>query len=163
MRAHTRIYAALFAMVTAAMIPRTQVAAQAGPSVFSGSEGTRVPIVLVLVPGNAPPSLLRRPGGADRNVVLVSDGALTPQSVSDAVLSILISEARDPEGRQRSDGTAQRMRFDQQVRVYPWAAEAIVRLRNSAVRPIRGVGRRRSLELWLPSLQLFPATRTSGI
>lgn len=75
---------------------------------------------------------------------------------------MLISEARDPDGHQRSDRTAQRIRFGQEVRVFPWAAEAIDRLRNSAARPIRGIGRRHTLDLWLPPIRLFPAIPHSG-
>lgn len=162
MRAHTLIHTVIFAILAATLIPRTQAAAQASPFVSSGNEGSRVPVVLVLVPGNAPPSLLRRPDGPDGNVVLLPDESLTPQVLSEAVLSVLIADARDPGGHQRSDRTAQRIRFNQEVRVYPWAEEAIDRLRKSAVRPIRGVGRRHTLELWLPPLRLFPPTRSSG-
>lgn len=79
MRAHKLIRTALWATVAATLILCTEAAAQANPFVHS-SEGPRVPIVLVLVPGNAPPSLLRRLGGADGNVVLLSDAALNSSS-----------------------------------------------------------------------------------
>jgi hypothetical protein len=115
-----------------------------------------VPITLVLTGNGAQPTLLRRPGGEARNVVLLDSTQVTAQQLSDAVFQLLILEAQDPAGQRRAPNAAVRVRTDVPHPVYPWADEAIQRLRASAPQSIPGVtagGERRSIQIWMRPLR----------
>jgi len=153
-----RLRIALIVVSALACAPPASVAelrAQASPfAPFEGDGG--VEITLVLVQNGQPPLTLRRAGAGARNVVLLDSASATPQQLTDAVVSLLAAEAADPNGRDRSDRIASRANLDPHPPVYPWAAEALQRLREAAVRPVAGMGDHRALEIWLPPTRLVP-------
>jgi hypothetical protein len=116
----------------------------------------RIQVTLVFTASGQPPMLLRRPGDDARNVVLLDSAHLDAQQLSDAVFQLLVLEAQDPGGQRRAPNTAQRVRADVPHPVYPWAEEAIRRLRAEPARSVPGVTgdrRARTLHLWMRPLR----------
>lgn len=153
-----RIHLALACLLATAGLPT--LSAQESPFVSRGAADDRVHITIVLTDREAPTTLLRRAGPGERNIILMHADSVDAQRLSDAVFQLLILEAQDPEGQGRADNQAQRMRIGTSRPAYPWAAEAVERLRTAARRQLRAVagGRRhRALEVWMPRLR--PATR----
>jgi hypothetical protein len=127
------------------------IAAQGSPFSHSFDDG-RIPVTIVLSDAVSEPTILRRSSSEHRNIILLSRNSLTPQSLSNAVFGLLVSEARDPEGRNRGDNTAQRSRLSAPAPVFSWSSEAIERLKASQPRPIPGAGRHPSVVIWLTPL-----------
>ena len=149
-----RVLALALATAVCAFVP--QLRAQEGPFVPPGEADARIAITLVLTGTGGQPTLLRRPGGEARNVILLDSTQVNAQQLSDAVFQLLILEAQDPAGQGRAPNAAQRVRSDVPHPVYPWAGEAVQRLRNAARQSIPGVtaGRQhRTLQIWVRPLR----------
>ncbi|HEX6372246.1 MAG TPA: hypothetical protein VF006_25230 [Longimicrobium sp.] len=112
-----------------------------------------VPMTIVLVDNRSPTGLLRRTSLDPRNVILLDSATVTAQLLSDAVFSMLIMEAVDAGGQRRGNNEVQRANLSAAHPVYPWAEDALSRLLQSPKEPIRGVGRHRSLTIWMPRLR----------
>lgn len=155
-RGYRASLAALGLLVSASV---AQLHAQAGPFDAPTGPDVRIPITLVLAGNGAQPTLLRRPGGEARNVVLLDSMQVTAQQLSDAVFQLLILEAQDPAGQRRAPNAAQRVRTDVPHPIYPWAEDAVRRLRDSPGRAIPGVtgGReQRTIQIWMRPLRGAP-------
>lgn len=122
----------------------------------------RVPLTIALVttlphPG-APFEIIRRPTGADRDVVLVTGGA-TAETLSDAIRGVLT--ARYASGDTAANATVLRVR-PQTVDlrpVYPWATRVLADLQRAPLRSVDGVGTVRAVRIWLPAHRHRPARR----
>lgn len=133
-----------------------QLAAQANPLTPPSSPDGRVPIMLVLTENGGAPALLRRAGNGPRNVILLDSTTVDAQQLSDAVFHLLILEAQDPRGERRSDQAAQRVQVSEPHPAYPWASEALDRLRSAARQPVRGVSadrQHRVVQIWATPLR----------
>ena len=132
----------------------SELTAQNGP--FDRVDETRIPVTFVLTATGEAPVLLRRPGGEAHNVILLDSKTVDAQQLSDAVFQLLVLEAQDPRGERRAYNAASRVRANIPHPVYPWAEEAIRRLRASAPQAIPGVTRgrgQRVLQIWMPPLR----------
>lgn len=132
------------------------LAAQESPLTPPSGPDARIPITLVLTESSGAPTLLRRAGGEPRNVILLDAATVDAQQLSDAVFHLLVLEAQDPRGERRADNAAQRVRIDTPHPVYPWAGEALQRLRDSARQPVPGVGggrQHRTVRIWARPLR----------
>jgi hypothetical protein len=121
----------------------------------TGPDG-RIPITLVLTSGGAAPTVLRRAAVELPNVILLDSASVDALQLSDAVFHLLILEAQDPQGQRRSNNAAQRVRVDQPHPVYPWADDALVRLRGAPRRPLEAgpAGQRyRTIQIWARPLR----------
>lgn len=153
-----RLLAVAFALVLVLVLsaPVPHLSAQAHAFTPPTGPDGRIAITLVLTSGGTTPTLLRRAAAESPNVILLDSATVDAQQLSDAVFHLLILEAQDPQGRRRSNNAAQRIRADQPHPVYPWADEALVRLRSAARRPIdnaRSAGQRyRTVQIWAPPL-----------
>lgn len=150
-----RLYSVIFALTLAVASVPSRMLAQ-DPFEIPTDPGSRIQVTLVLTGTGQSPALLRRSGDDARDVVLLNPARLDPQQLSDAVFQLLVLEAQDPDGQRRTRNTAQRVRADVPHPVYPWAEEAIRRLRTAPVRSIPGLtGNRqaRTLDLWLRPLR----------
>lgn len=147
----------IFALVAAILSSAAPVAAQRDPFVAPDPPGTRIPITLVLSERQSAPVALRRPGARHSNVLLLDSTTISPRILSDAVFGLLVAEAQDPNEEARSENAASRLRPDIPHRVYPWAAEAMTRLRLAAPQPVRGIGNRRALQIWMNPVQVQSA------
>lgn len=134
-------------------VPR--LAAQQNPLEAPQAPDGRIPITLVLAESGRETTLLRRAGSEPRNVILLAAATVDAQQLSDAVFHLLILEAQDPWGHRRADNAAQRVRLDAPHPVYPWAGEALERLRTAAAQPIRSLGgrQRRTVQIWATPLR----------
>lgn len=144
-----RTLAIAFALVMSAAVPHLSAQANAFTPP-TGPDG-RIPITVVLTGGGTAPIVLRRTAAESPNVILVDSATVDAQQLSDAVFHLLILEAQDPQGRRRSNNAAQRVRADQPHPVYPWADEALVRLRSAPRRPLQAgpAGQQyRTIQLW---------------
>ncbi len=154
MIAKTRALFGALALIACASASR--LTAQTSPFGPPSGPDARIPITLVLTGNGAQPTLLRRPGGEARNVVLLDSTQVNAQQISDAVFQLLILEAQDPAGQRRALNAAVRVRTDMPHPVYPWAEDAIRRLRASSRQAIPGVttGReQRTLQIWMRPLR----------
>lgn len=132
----------------------SELRAQNGP--FERVDATRIPVTVVLTATGEAPVLLRRPGGEAHNVILLDSTTVDAQQLSDAVFQLLVLEAQDPGGERRAHNAASRVRADLPHPAYPWAEEAIRRLRTSDPQAIPGVTRgrgQRVLQIWMPPLR----------
>lgn len=144
---------AVFAVIVSGLAAAPSLTAQRTPFAAPESADRRVPITLVLVNNGAPPTLLRRSSMEPRNVILLDAATADVQRLSDAVFSLLIMEIDDPEGRTRADNAAQRIRISpSRPPVYPWAGEALLRLKSEPRQAIGGFGNHHALQIWLAPL-----------
>ncbi len=126
---------------------------------FSRPEGVEQRVQITLMSsGSGRPAMILRRRSEPQNVILL-DANATEQQLSDAVFMLLAMEARDPNGRDRSDGLAQSVQLDPHAPVYPWSAAAIMRLRAAEQRQVPGMGDRRSVDIWVRPVR--PHTRTA--
>lgn len=142
----TLIYSVLLVLC----VSSTGVRAQTEPFTPPSRSDGHVHVTLTVARPGTPTMLLRRSGSGPRNVILLDPANLTPESLSNAVAGLLIAEAMDPEGRQRSDRTAQRTALSRPAPVFPWAQEAVRRFRVLA--DSRGATRR-SLQIWVAPMR----------
>ncbi|HEV3052264.1 MAG TPA: hypothetical protein VGX50_18280, partial [Longimicrobium sp.] len=149
----------LGALALAAVAAGERASAQGDP--FSRPEGVeqRTQVTLMLSPSGRPAMILRR-RSEPQNVILL-DANATEQQLSDAVFTLLAMEARDPNGRDRSDGLAQSVQMDPHAPVYPWSGAAIMRLHAAEKRPVPGMGERRSVDIWVQPVRPHPRTDLS--
>lgn len=150
----TALKIALFGMMPVALaLAGLPLAAQPTPWQSPTSADSLIRMTIVLVDNGSPTGLLRRTSVQPHNVVLVDSATADAQVLSDAIFSMLIMEAVDAVGRRRSNDEVQRPGLSAAHPVYPWAADVLSRLRGVAKEPIRGVGRYRSLTIWVPPLR----------
>jgi hypothetical protein len=148
-----------FAFVVSAWATAPHLSAQANAFTPPTGPDGRIPITLVLTSGGAAPTVLRRATGESRNVILLDSATADAQQLSDAVFHLLILEAQDPQGQRRNNNAAQRARVAQPHPVYPWADEALARMRNAPRRPLevgRAGQRYRTIQLWVRPLRGMP-------
>jgi hypothetical protein len=93
-----------------------------------------------------------------RNVLIVNSST-DAKHLSEAIIGLLVAEAQDPQGLRRSDGVAQRVRLDRETPEYPWAREAIDRLKASPERIHPGLGKARAIRIWVAPLRRVPSPR----
>lgn len=121
---------------------------------FERSTGS-IPVTIVLAEGQGPPVIFRR-ATEPRNVILITR-SISGSQLSSAVFALLIAEARDPGGRERSDHSASRANLPQAAPGYADAGEAIARILRGPVRRLNGFpGDTRALEVWVSPLRGNP-------
>lgn len=130
--------------------------AQASPFTPPAAAEHRVPVTLVLVDGGLPTSFFRRSSADARNVILVNAATADERELSLAVFTLLNTDARDSTGVERSDNLLGRVRPNPDIPVYPWAAEALQRLKAADRQHIHGLPEGRTLPVWLPPAHLVP-------
>ncbi len=136
----------------------TEAASQRDPFTAPAGDERVVPVTVLLRPVHPDPMILRRNSAGMRNVLIVNS-SIDPKHLSNAIIGLLIAEAQDPDGRRRSDRAAQRVTLDRQAPEYPWAQEAIDRLKASPERVHPGLGRARSIRIWVAPLRRVSANR----
>lgn len=145
-----------FVLLSSAWGAAPHLSAQANPLTPPTAPDGRIPITLVLTGTGAAPTVHRRAAGEPRNLILLDSASVDVQRLSDAVFHLLILEAQDPRGQRRNDQAAQRIQLDQPHPVYPWAGEALERLRSVPRRPfeaLRAGQRYRTLQIWVRPLR----------
>lgn len=147
-------------LTTAALIALLGIAggalAQASPFTPAAAAEHRVPVMLVLVEGGLPTAFFRRSSADARNVVLVNAATADERELSVAIFTLLNTEARDSTGVERSDNLLGRVRPNPDVPVYPWAREALQRLKAANRQHFHGLPEGRTLTMWLPRAHLIP-------
>ena len=122
---------------------------------------TRVPVTIVLVDRLAQPGvpfvIERRPELTPRDLIVLRADA-TPDQLSDAVRSLLT--VRQAGGDMPTVRGTMRMRPQNAGargaaraaarRALPWAGRVLSDLRQATARDVPGIGRVRSVEIWLP-------------
>lgn len=146
------------ALALALVMSATSVHLTAQADAFTPPPGPdgMILITLVLTSDGAPPTVLRRAAAESRNVILLDSATVDAQQLSDAVFHLLILEMQDPQGRHRSDNTAQRVRLNQPHPVYSWADEALARLRHAPRHPVQARTdnqRYRTIQIWMRPLR----------
>jgi len=138
-----------FAALIALFLAPVTLASQPGDSVSFARGGNRIPVTIVMAEGNGVPVILRRSSVEPRNVILINP-TTTETQLGAAIFAFLLTEARDPEGRERGDNAAIRVTVPQSTPRYPGAAAALQRLRNASRRSIRGLtAGAKSVEIWV--------------
>lgn len=122
------------------------------PFTRSSSSDGRIPITIVLDENVDAPTILRRASASPANVILTNSESLTPQALSNAIFSLLLLEARDPDGHQRQDNAAQRIILSSPWPVFSWAAQALGLLHSAQVRHVPALGTRKTVQVWVPPL-----------
>jgi len=136
----------VFALVVGTIF---DASAQENPFARPEAQARRIQFTLVSAGKGMPPSIFRRATAEPRNVIMLDPAVADVQQLSDAVYSLLMLEAQDPTGGTRADNLVRRVRLPASAPVYPWAAEALARLKGAQERPVAGLGRRRTLDLWV--------------
>jgi hypothetical protein len=134
-----------------------ELTAQPSPFVRPDPAAGRVQITLVLNSRGGRTAFFRRSQGEHSNVVLVDSATATAQQLSNAVFGLLVAEAQDPDGHGRSENMAHETRLNVQRPAYSWAVDALALLTAERPQPVRGMGMRRAIRIWLP-----PLTRRIG-
>jgi hypothetical protein len=148
-----RPLAATLAAAILLLLTATGLGAQDHP--FHARTGEdRFPITVVLVANAPAPLLMRRATLEPRNVVLLDSARAGPGELSDAIFALLALEANDSEGQERNDNLVHTARLSSPRPVYPWAAEALARLRRAERRRIAGVGDTGTIEVWVDLLRV---------
>jgi hypothetical protein len=147
------IHSVTRALLCMLVLLATPLSAQITPWSPPPSTDDAIPITIVLVDNGSPAGLLRRAAVEPRNVILLDSATVDARALSDAVFSMLIMEAVDGAGRRRSNNEIQRASLSAAHPVYPWADEGLHRLLGAAKEPVRGVGRYRSISIWMPPLR----------
>ncbi|HEU4453734.1 MAG TPA: hypothetical protein VFR81_11775 [Longimicrobium sp.] len=127
----------------------------AGQAARASGAPTRVPVTVVLVerlpvPGT-PFVVQRRPGAAQRDVILLPAGA-DARLFSEAVQMLLV--ARQAGGDTPVRGATMRVRPQRgrntPLRVLPWVQRVLNDLQRAEARPVEGIGEVQAVEIWLP-------------
>jgi hypothetical protein len=129
--------------------------AQQSGSPFHAREGDSsfVHVVLVADPTVPAATTMRRAMSEPRNVVIIDPDATDPAALSQVIFGLLVAESTDPDGRRRSDRGAVRMSRPIAAPTYPWAADALDRLRQAEPVVLGELGERPALSLWLRRLR----------
>lgn len=117
-----------------------------------GGDGGPEPLRVTLVSAEhaGPPLLVRRPGVEARNLVLVNTGTTTPEQLSEALYGLALAEAMDPQGRQRREDRAVRLRLPQPVPTFPWTAATLEELKAAEEQVVRGLGKKQAITIAVP-------------
>jgi hypothetical protein len=114
---------------------------------MESAEGT-VPITVVLAQGHGPPLIFRR-ATEPKNVIVVNRSTNAAQ-LSSAVFSLLVAEAGDPSGGERSDNAALRVTMPHSTPAYQEAGEVVSRLQNARTRRVGTFGGElRAVDIWV--------------
>jgi hypothetical protein len=151
----------IFRLLALLFVFSTEAAAQRNPFTAPAGDEQAIAVTVLLRPVQPGPMILRRNSARMRNVLLVSP-SIDARHLSNAIIGLLIAEAQDPDGRRRSDRAAQRVTLDRQAPEYPWAQEAIDRLKASPERVHPGLGRARSIRIWVAPLRRVPVDQQGG-
>lgn len=130
-----------------------ELAAQNHSSAPTQPDDSLIAITLVLTNHGSAPMLGRRANLEPRNVILLDSTNVDIQLLSDAVFTLLVMEAVDQQGSRRANNAVHRASLSQNHPVYPWADEALRRLRGASIVVIRGVGRGRAIEISVSRLR----------
>jgi hypothetical protein len=139
----------------------SEAVSQRDPFTAPAGDELVVPITVLLRPVQPGPLILRRNSAGMRNVLIVNS-SIDAKHLSEAIIGLLVAEAQDPGGSRRSDGVAQRVRLDRQTPEYPWAREAIERLKKSPERVHPGLGRARAIRIWVAPLRRVSVDQQRG-
>ena len=128
--------------------------AQNGPN---AQAPTRVPALVAITQGPAaarqPFLVMRRAGGTPIDVIVLPESAANGANLSQAVYLLLA--ARRTEGdtarASRAFGGEVKTSQGQLARELPWAQRVVSDARNAHARVVPGVGRARTVQIWLPS------------
>lgn len=125
---------------------------------LDAQQGTprRVPVTIVMMDrlsqADAPFVIQRRPDLVPRDVIVVQTDA-TADQLSDAVRSLLT--IRQVSGDTAATQATMRMRRQsaaaQNRRALPWVRRVLADLRQAAEKDVPGIGRGRTVEIWLPA------------
>jgi len=136
------------------MKPGTIILAAALFVGVAGEAQAQQPVTVVLaeqpLPSSAPFVIQRRPDQTPRDVILLRADA-TADHLSDAVRSLLT--IRQADGDVPAAQAIMRMRSQDARttrRAFPWVQRVLGDLQRAAHRDVRGVGRVRAVEIWLP-------------
>lgn len=114
---------------------------------FQPADG-KLPVTVVLAEGHGPPLILRR-ASEPRNVIVLN-GTTSERQLSAAVFSLLIADAGDPGGQERSDNAALRATMPHVTPGYGNTAQVISRLRAARARRVGSLGNAlRAIEIWV--------------
>ena len=130
----------LLALVAMLVTGVTAASAQGDPNRISITVG-----VSDNTPGGLPAAVFRRTS-EPRNLVVVNSATMTAASISQAVHALLLFEARDPTGAERTNNKIVSSRIDKS-RSFSWAKDITAQLKNATPRVIEGVGRVRAVEI----------------
>jgi hypothetical protein len=116
---------------------------------------SRIPVTVVLVAqlpmADEPYAVLRRTDVAPHDVILIPEGA-TPALLSEAIQTLMF--ARQASGDMPSFTGYIRVKPHQrqvaQRRQLPWAGRVLADVRNAEPAELTGIGRARSVQIWLP-------------
>lgn len=137
---------------TFALIATAPVSAQQ----HGNGQSRRVPALIVMIDSiqqpDAPYVIMRRPGNTTADLIVLRVDADANQ-LSEAVRGLLTARVADGDVPQVA--ATFRVRPHQVTRAatrpaLPWAARVVNDLRRAPVREISGVGRARSVQIWLP-------------
>jgi hypothetical protein len=142
--------AAALMFICSVLVPAS-VHSQPRALAFERSMGS-VPVTIVLAEGQGPPVIFRR-ATEPRNVIFINR-SISGSQLSSAVFALLIAEARDPSGRERSDSSASQVNMPPTAPGYANAGEAISRILHGPVRRLNSFGGdTRTLEVWVSPLR----------
>ena len=120
---------------------------------------TRVPVTVVLSKeplGPDIPFLIRRQAGAKPRDVIVMSPESNPGQLSDAIRTLM--QVRQLSGDLPATNATMRMRPQQHNNVtsmsLPWTPRVLNDLKGAKFKTVTGVGRVRSVDIWLPRQQL---------
>ena len=122
----------------------------------SNTSPLRVPTMVVLVDSiqqpDAPYVIVRRPGRAPADLILLRSGA-GPNEFSDAVRGLLTARFADGDiARTAATFRVRPNRPNATPRAaFPWAPRVVNDLRRAQLREMHGLGRVRAVQIWLPA------------
>jgi hypothetical protein len=124
-----------------------------GTRAATAQQPRRVAATVVLLDSIAQPGapfvLVRRPGAAPADLILVRSGVGAAQ-LSDAIRGLLTARKAGGDFPSAAATFRVRPRTAAARPAYPWAQRVLNDLRRSEPREIPGVGRVRAVEIWLP-------------
>jgi hypothetical protein len=143
----TRLVSSALLSLAGSFVYVAALHSQAEPLAFERADG-KLPITVVLADGGGPPLIFRR--ATEPQNVIVINPSTDARQLSTAVFSLLVTEARDSTGRERSDNAVLRVNMPLSTPQYEHAAEAVSRLRNARARPVGSFGAAlRAIEIWV--------------
>jgi hypothetical protein len=148
-------------LLVAAVLPISALSATAQ----STRPAPRTPALVALSPdlrgAETPFRLARFGGNSPRDVILLAPDA-DASVLTQAVEALMVVRRQSGDDAARVGATFRARRPQQRPRVLPWAARVLQDVRSAAPREIPGVGRVRSVQIWLPGQRGSGGVGTSG-